>query len=316
MSRDEIFVGIDVAQRRLDVAVRPGGDVESYGNEPAGIDALVAKLTDLHPSGIVLEATGGYEAPVVAALAAAGLPAACVNARQVRDFARATGRLAKTDRLDARVLAHFAEAVRPPVRALPEADAQELAALLARRTQLLEMLTAERNRLRLAPPRVGERLRAHIAWLQGELSALDTDLRGRIQASALWREKEDLLRSVKGVGPLLAATLIAELPELGRVGRREIAALVGVAPFNRDSGKLQGHRAIWGGRAAVRATLYMATLAAIRFNPIFREHYRHLRQAGKEKKVALVACMRKLLANLNAMARTKTAWDPELARAR
>lgn len=316
MTQDESFVGIDVAQARLDVAIRPSGEMASYANDPAGIAALVEKLKTLAPTHLVLEATGGYEAPIVAALAAAGVPAVCVNPGQVRAFARAIGRLAKTDRLDAQVLAHFAEAVRPAVRPLPDAQTQELAALLTRRTQLLEMLTAERHRVRLAPPKVQERLQVHILWLKEELARLDTDLNERIQASPLWQDQVDLLRSVKGVGPILSATLLAQLPELGQLDRRQIAALVGVAPFNRDSGTLRGHRTIWGGRSAVRRTLYMATLVAIRFNPIFQEHYHHLRDAGKEAKVALVACMRKLLANLNAMVRSQTTWNPDLARAK
>ena len=312
----DLFVGIDVAQSRLDVAVRPSGESASFPNDAAGIGALVTWLQARPPTAIVLEATGGYEQAAVIALAAAGLAPACVNARQVRDFARATGRLAKTDRLDADVLAHFGEAVRPPPRPVPDAQAQELVARLTRRTQLLEMLTAERNRRRLAASGVRARLDAHISWLEDELRQLDTDLQKRIQESPLWRAKEDLLRSVKGVGPILAATLIAQVPELGQIGRRQIAALVGVAPFNRDSGKQQRSRAIGGGRAAVRATLYMATLAAIRFNPIFHAYYQHLRQAGKEKKVALVAAMRKLLVNLNAMLHAQTTWNPDLAKAR
>lgn len=316
MTPEETSVGIDVAQARLDVAVRPSGETLTFANDGEGIAALVERVKALDPSHLVLEATGGYEAPVVAALAASGLHPVCINPRQARDFARAIGRLAKTDRLDAQVLAHFAEVVRPPFRALPDAQARELAAILTRRTQLLEMLTAERNRVRLAPPTVRERLQAHILWLKEEIARVDTDLTDRIQASPIWQEQEDLLRSVKGVGPILSATLLAQLPELGQLDRRQIAALVGVAPFNRDSGTLRGQRIIWGGRASVRATLYLATLVAIRFNPIFQEHYQHLRDAGKEKKVALVACMRKLLANLNAMVRSHHAWNPDLAKAK
>jgi transposase len=316
MARESAYVGIDVAQAELSVASRPAGEAATFANDPAGITAVVAWVQERTPTLIVLEATGGYESAVVAALGAAGLPVACVNPRQVRDFARASGRLAKTDRLDAAVLAHFADALRPKAQPAPEAARTELGALLARRTQVLEMLTAERNRLRLASTAVRPRLLAHVEWLTAEVTTTDAELRQRIEQTPLWRAREDLLRSVSGVGPILAATLIAELPELGQVTRQQVAALVGVAPFNRDSGTLRGKRAIWGGRAAVRTILYMATLAAIRHNPTFAAFYQHLRHAGKEKKVALVATMRKLLANLNAMVRRGVAWDPQRAAAR
>lgn len=261
----------------------------------------------------MLEATGGYELAAVAALAAAGLPVVVANPRQVRDFARATGQLAKTDRIDAGVLALFAERVRPEVRPLPNEEAQELDAVLTRRRQLLEMLTAERNRLGQVAGRgrrpVKKSLKAHIAFLERELRVADTDLGAMVRASPAWREKDDLLRSVPGVGPVLSLTLLAELPELGRLSRREVAKLAGVAPLARDSGTLRGHRYVHGGRASVRAVLYMAALVATRRNPVIRAFYERLLAAGKPKKLALVACMRKLLTILNAMARSGVRWE-------
>jgi transposase len=302
------FVGIDVAQARLEVAVWPTGEGWEVSQDTGGTATLVERLQALQPQLVVLEATGGWEVPVVAALAAAGLPVAVVNPRQVRDFARATGKLAKTDRLDARVLAQFAQAIRPSPRPLPDAQAQELGALLARRRQMVEMLTMERNRLRTALARVRPRLQAHITWLEQELQQVDQDLHHLLRASPLWREKDDLLRGVPGIGRVLSLTLLAELPELGTLDRRQIAALVGVAPFHRDSGTLRGKRSIWGGRAPVRAALYMATLVATRHNPVLRAFYQRLLRAGKPKKVAVVACMRKLLIILNAMLRHRTPW--------
>ena len=308
------YVGIDVAKARLDVAVSPTGETWQVPHEDTGITALVARLQPLAPALVVLEATGGWESAVAAALATAGLPVAVVNPRQVRDFARATGRLAKTDTLDAQVLARFAAAVRPEPRALPAAQAQDLAALVTRRQQLVDMLVAERNRRRGAatlPARVRDALSAHITWLEAQLAATDRDLAALVQASPLWRAKDDLLRSTPGVGPVLATTLLAELPELGALGRRQIAALAGVAPLNRDSGTRRGKRQIWGGRAHVRTILYMATLAATRHNAVLRAHYARLVAAGKPAKVALVACMRKLLTILNALLRDGVRWtDP------
>jgi transposase len=268
----------------------------------------VEQLQALPPTLIVLEATGGLEVPLTGALAAAGLPVVVINPRQVRDFARATGQLAKTDRLDAQILARFAKAIRPPVRAVPDAQTQALAALVARRRQLIEMLTAEKNRLRLAVRPLQERLQAHIMWLEKELAATNTDLKRTIQGSPVWREKDDLLRSVPGVGPVLVTTLFANLPELGTLSRKEVAALAGVAPFPRDSGTLKGRRTIWGGRAHVRSALYMAALVATRRNPTIRAFYQRLCQAGKAKKLALTACMRKLLTILNAMLTNGTPW--------
>jgi transposase len=303
------FVGIDVAQAHLDVAVRPRGDAWRVAHDDTGIGALVERLRALGPALVVLEATGGLEGPLAGALAAAGLPAAIVNPRQVRDFARATGRLAKTDRLDAAVLAHFAQAVRPPVRPLPAATEQALRGLVARRRQLLEMLVAERNRRRTVLPQLRAELDEHIAWLERRLQQLDRELGEALRASPLWRAQEDLLRSVKGVGPVLSATLLTELPELGRLDRRQIAALVGVAPLSRDSGTWRGKRTCWGGRAAVREALYMAALVASRFNPVLRAVYQRLLARGKPKKVALVACMRKLLILLNAILAHRTPWQ-------
>lgn len=308
----EVFVGMDVSQTQLDVAVRPGSGFQ-VAHDEAGMVSVVARLQQLQPTLIVLEATGGVEVPVTSALAAARLPVVVVNPRQVREFARATGQLAKTDRLDAQVLAHFAEAIRPPVRPIPDEHTQALAALVARRRQLIEMLTAEKNRIRVAAAPIRRRVRAHITWLERDLASTDTDLTETIRESPVWREKEDMLRSVPGVGPVLATTLLANLPELGTLTRKQVAALAGVAPFPRDSGTLRGRRTIWGGRAHVRAALYMAALVAARRNPVIRTFYQRLCQAGKAKKLALTACMRKLLTILNAMLKTGTPWRTEVA---
>jgi transposase len=297
------YVGIDVAKDRLDIAVRPTGDIWSVTNDAPGITDTVQRLARLHPKLVVLEATGGLQMPAAAALAAAGLPLAMVNPRQVRDFARATGRLAKTDRLDAQVLAHFAQAVGPAPHPLPDAQAQELTALLTRRHQVIEMLTAEKNRLRV---------QEHIRWLEQELGGLDGDLDRTIRESPLWREKDNLLRSVPGIGPVVSITLLAELPELGTLSRHQIAALVGVAPLNRDSGHFRGKRMVWGGRARVRAALYMAALVATRYNPTIKAFYQRLCGAGKAKKVALTACMRKLLIILNSMVKHQKPWAPDV----
>jgi len=308
MSAEPFFVGIDVSKDALEVAVRPGGKRWSARNDSSGLDSLVAALQEVQPQAIVMEATGGYEVPVAAILGAAKLPVAVVNPRQVRDFARATGTLAKTDGIDAQVLAHFAEAVRPVCRPLPDAQQQELEALLARRRQLVAMVTMEKNRLRSVLAKVRPRLEAHIDWLEKELAEGDGELREFLQRSPLGREKDKLLQSTPGVGPVLSLTLLANLPELGTLDRHQVAALVGVAPFARDSGLLRGRRAIWGGRAPVRAALYMATLSAVRHNPVLRAFYQRLLAAGKAKKVALVACMHKLLTILNAMLKHRTPW--------
>jgi transposase len=307
-----MYVGIDVSAERLAVALRPSGEAWTLPHRPEGIEELIRRLRKLSPSpeAIVLEAGGGFSEAVAAALGAEGLPVVVVNPRQVRAFARATGRLAKTDALDAQVLAHFAEAVRPQPRPLPDEQTRLLKALVRRRRQLVEMLTAERNRLRTAPEALHSRIEEHIAWLEEELRELDGDLGAQLRQSPLWQEKEQRLRSVPGVGPVLAATLLAELPELGRLNRCQIAALVGVAPLNRDSGQHRGVRTTWGGRSGVRAALYMATLVATRHNPVIRSFYRRLREAGKPKRVALVACMRKLLVILNTMLKHGHPWCP------
>jgi len=287
----------------------PRGPAVSAGRSPTRKPPTPsARLRPLAPTLVVLEATGGFEHAVVAALATAGMPVVVANPRQVRDFARATGQLAKTDAIDAQLLALFAERVRPTPRPLPDEAAQALDAVLTRRRQLLEMLTAERNRLGLARPPVARRIRTHIRWLERELADVDRDLGRLIEQSPLWRTQDDLLQSVPGVGPVVSRTLLGELPELGRLTHKQIAALVGVAPLARDSGTLRGRRLVWGGRASVRAVLYMGALVATRWNPVIRAFYQRLRAAGKPPKVALVACLRKLLIILNAMARTGTSW--------
>jgi transposase len=307
------FVGIDVAKAHLDIAVRPGGEQWRTAHDEPGIAALVGRLAGLRPTLVVLEATGGREVGLVAALVAAGVPVAVVNPRQVRRFAQAVGQLAKTDALDAQLLARFADVVRPTPRPVPDAAAQQLSALLARRSQVVAMVTAERQRFQTAVPAVQARIRAHLSWLEAELADLDAQLREAVQASPAWREREDLLRSVPGVGPTTALTLLAELPELGRLDRKALAALVGVAPLACDSGTLRGRRLVWGGRARVRSVLYMATLSAARHNPVIRAFYTRLCAAGKPKKVALVACMHKLLLILNAILRQRSPWSTPAA---
>lgn len=307
------FVGIDVSKDHLDLHNRPTASAARYTNDPAGIAALLTRVAELAPQRIALEATGGFEAPLAAALAAAGQPVVVVNPRQVRDFAKATGQLAKTDAIDAAVLAHFAEAIRPDVRPLPDVEARALAALVDRRRQLLEMRTAEKNRLALANPRVAPSLRSHITWLTEQLDEVDRELTELIRSSAVWREKDDLLRGVPGIGPVVSRVLVSELPELGRLSNKRIAALVGVAPVSRDSGRMSGTRSIAGGRAGVRSGLYMAILSAVRYNAPIREFYLRLRKAGKAIKVAQVAAMRKLLVILNAMVRDNRPWNPNLA---
>jgi len=311
-----MLVGIDVAKAELVIAMRPNGERWSVTNDERGVATLVERLRALAPQVIVLEATGGYELLAVAALAAAALPVVVVNPRQVRDFARATGQLAKTDRIDADVLALFADRVRPAVRPIADAEAQELDALLTRRRQLLEMLGAERNRLGQVFGKgkrpVKKSLKAHISYLERELHLADTDLGDMVRESPAWRERDDLLQSVPGVGRVVSFTLLAELPELGRLSRRAIAKLVGVAPLSRDSGTLRGRRFVHGGRASVRAVLYMGALVATQRNTRIRAFYQRLLRAGKPKKLALVACMRKLLTILNTMVRTRCPWCPEL----
>ena len=309
MEQGGSYVGIDVAKARVDVAIRPEGNGCVISNDDTGIATLVLQMQELNPAAVVLEASGGLELPLVAALAAASLPVVVVNPRQVRDFAKATGRLAKTDTLDAAVLAHFAEAVRPPLRPLRDVETQELNSLVARRQQVMTMLVAERNRLSSTAMAVRPRIEAHIAWLKHELDDLDQGLRQTIRQSPVWREKDDLLRSVPGIGDQISLTLLAYLPELGTLNRRQIAALVGVAPFNRDSGILRGKRTVWGGRARVRTALYMGAMVASRFNPVIRNFYQRLLSDGKPKKLALTACMRKLLTILNSMLKHGTSWN-------
>jgi transposase len=304
----QMFVGIDVANAHRDIALRPPGERWALATDDGGIAALVERLQAVQPHVIVLEATGGYQRAVVAALAAAGLPVAVVHPRQARDVANATGPLAKTDALDARALAHCAEAVRPSPRPLPDAQTDELRALLARRRPLVARRTAEQKRLGNAPPRLQTDIPAPITGLNTRLAALDDDLDTTLRTSPVWREREDLLRSVPGIGPVCTRTLLRDLPELGTLSRQQLAALVGVASLHRDSGTLRGSRTIWGGRAQVRSVLSMSTLVAVRYNPVLKVFYERLRAAGKAAKVALTACMRKLLTILNAMVKHHTPW--------
>lgn len=305
----KVSVGIDVSKAILDIAVHETGASWTVANDHLGGAALVTKLKQLKATSIVLEATGGFETLITAMLSAADLPVIVVNPRQVRDFAKATGQLAKTDRIDSRVLAHFAAAVNPPVRPIKSDETQHLEALLARRRQIVEMLVAEKNRLANNRDRaVVKDLNAHIIWLERRLKSSDDELQRALKNSPPWRERDVLLRSVPGVGRVLSLTLLAELPELGQLNRREIAKLVGVAPFNWDSGQWRGSRHIWGGRATVRSPLFMATLCAIRINPTIKSFYRRLIVAGKAPKVAIIACMRKLLTILNTMVKTQTSW--------
>jgi transposase len=311
----DLFVGIDVSKAVLDIAVAPTGEAWSVANSTEGMQQLVRKLGEISPRLIVLEATGGLERRAVAALAGASLPVVAVNPRQVRDFAKATGQLAKTDAIDAAVLALFADRIRPQVRPLRDEETQELEALVVRRRQVVDMLTAEKNRLTAAPPskRVRTAIGKTIKWFQKQLEEIDSDLDDAVKGSPIWREKDDLLQSVPGVGKVLSRTLLSLVPELGTLGKKQLAALVGVAPLNWDSGQQRGRRAVWGGRAHVRAVLYMGALVAARFNPVIRAFHARLVAAGKLPKVALVACMRKLLTILNAIVRDRTPWTREIA---
>lgn len=316
MEASGVVVGIDISKDRLDVACLPAAvrSAPAFDNDAKGHSALVTWLKEVAPHLIVLESTGGYQRALVAALAGAGLPVVVVNPRQVRDFARALGILAKTDAIDAGVLARFGERVNPAVRPLPDAASTALIDLLARRRQLVELRTAETNRLgQAASARIKASIRAVLATLDRQIASIDDDLDGLIKKSPVWKEKEDLLTSVPGIGALTARTLLACLPELGSISRQAIAALVGVAPINRDSGLMRGKRTTYGGRRAVRSALYMAALVAVRHNPVLRAHYLKLQAAGKAKKLALVACMRKLLVILNALLRTGTPWRIALA---
>jgi transposase len=311
---ESVFVGIDISKDRLDVAALPSGEVWSHTHDRAGIEALLVRLQELGPDLVVTEATGGRERTVVAMLATSGVPVVIVNPRQVRDFAKATGQLAKTDAIDAAILALFGQRVRPEVRALPDESTQVLEALLVRRRQIMEMLVAEGNRLPLASPAVVKNLRSHIRYLEKQIEGVDAELENAIKSSSIWRAKEKLLRSVPGVGPGLSRTLLGELPELGDLTNNQVSKLVGVAPLNRDSGRWRGQRRIWGGRASVRSALYMAAFSATRWNPVIKAYYERLRSNGKAHKVALVACMRKLLTILNSMVRTGSSWNPDLVR--
>ena len=309
MSATQTFIGIDVSKRLLEVAVHESNYRFRCANQESDFGQLIAEAVALQPERIVLEATGGLEIPVTAALHAAGLPVVVVNPRQVRNFAKAVGHLAKTDRLDAGVLAHFAAAIKPPLRPIKSSADLELDALLARRCQLVEMLAAEKNRRGAAPTStVRQEVAAHIEWLEQRLAVIDSQLKAQLQSSSVWRVKDDLLQSVPGIGPVVSLSLLAELPELGTLNRQQAAKLVGVAPLNRDSGEQRGTRHIYGGRARVRSALYMAALTATRCNPVIKEFYQRLIAKHKPFKVAIVACMRKLLTILNVMLKTQTSW--------
>lgn len=313
MSVSNVFIGVDVSKERLDCYCRPTGITFSCDNSPTGIADLIQWVAVQQPQLIVLEATGGLERPLAAALYAAQLPTVVVNPRQVRDFARAIGQLAKTDRIDAAVIAHFGEAVNPEMRPLPDHLTQQMDALMTRRRQLVQMLAAERNHLVSAPVQVQNYVKEHISQLEELIKKLDQDIDQMITGSPIWKTKENLLQSVKGVGPVLSRTLLAELPELGQISHQEISKLVGVAPLNNDSGKHKGKRSCWGGRASVRGSLYMATLSATRCNPVIKEFYQRLIAKGKAKKVAIVACMRKMLITLNAIVKSNKPWDANFA---
>ena len=313
MSNSACFIGIDVSKDQLEVAVRPTNEQMAFRNDDDGIDKLIERLQPLQPELILMEATGSYHQLVLARLLASGLAAMAINPRQARDFARAIGRLAKTDSIDANVLAEFADKIRPEIRAVADEATQQLDAICTRRRQLVGMIAAEKNRYHSGPATIRAQIKKHILWLEKQIQELEDDLDKLIRSTPAWREKDDLLRSCKGIGPTTSHTMLACLPELGLLSRHQIAALVGVAPFNSDTGKHRGQRHIQGGRLDVRCVLYMATLAAIRSNSVIRSFHRKLVCAGKPKKVAITACMRKLLTILNAMVRTNTRWNPDLA---
>jgi transposase len=312
MGAQPVFVGIDVGKGQLDVARSDQDDVVQLANDREGIQELVRRLTEIEPQLVVLEATGGFEVLAAAALAAAEIPVVIANPRQTRDFARSVGRLAKTDTIDARGLAQFAARVRPDVRALPTEEARALGALVSRRRQIIEMITAEKNRLGFAARTVQKGIEKHIKWLERQLADVDSDLDEMIRKSPVWAAKSDLLQTVPGVGPNLARTILAELPELGQLSHKQIASLVGVAPHAFESGKYHGRRKIWGGRAPVRTALFLSVWSAARWNPVIRTFHDRLRAKGKPAKVAQVACMRKLLTILNAMVRDGRLWDPSI----
>ncbi len=305
----EIFIGIDVSKEKLDVAVRPTGEFMSFSNNEDGISCVLDFVKPFSPNLVVLEATGGLETAAVGMLTDEGLPIVVINPRQIRDFAKATGKLAKTDVIDAHLIARFGEAVRPELRLLKDQEAQKLTALITRRRQIVEMITAEKNRLHAAPKWTSKDIQANISWLERCLKKIDNDLKKLLTKSPVWREKDEILQSTPGVGPVLSMTLLSGLPELGTLNRKEIAALVGVAPLNRDSGLFRGKRMIWGGRANIRSVLYMSATCAMRFNPAIKIFYQRLRLAGKVHKVAITACMRKLLVILNTMIKNRTYWS-------
>ncbi len=307
---NKVYVGIDVSKDKVDVALRPGEETWTVTQDEASLEELVMTIKDIKPELVVLEATGGYETRVAAMIAVAGIPVSVVNPRQVRDFAKSTGKLAKTDRLDAQAIAHFAEAIKPEVRYLADEESREIAAMMSRRRQLVEMMVAEKNRLHTCHPNLTAEIKEHLEWMEQRLKALEEEIQKRIQKTDIWHKKDDLLRTVPGIGKVVSSTLLAELPELGKVNRKKIAALVGVAPLNRDSGKYKGRRGVWGGRAAVRSALYMATLSAIRFNPVIKTYYEKLLERGKLKSVALTACMHKLLTIINTMIAQSKPWSP------
>jgi len=314
MDQQGPFVGIDVSGDKLDVGVWPSGELWVHSNTPEGIAALLERLGMIKPQLVVLEATGGLESPAFAALMTAGVPAVVVNPRQARDFAKATGRLAKTDPIDALVLAHFGSAIRPEVRPLPAEEVRELDDLVTRRRQLVDMMVQEKNRLHRAPGSVKAKIEAHITWLQKEIDEIDKGVAGIIKTNENLNEKAGILESFKGVGLGCASTLLAKLPELGTLDRGKIACLAGLAPLNCDSGKYKGTRRIWGGRESVRSALYMSALVAIRWNPVIKEFYARLKQKGKKGKVIVTACMRKILVILNAMVKSGKAWSPAPSR--
>jgi len=305
----ELFIGIDVSKGKLDIALSPTGEFMSFSNNEDGISCMLDFIKPFSPSLVVLEATGGLETAAVGRLAAKGLPVVIINPRQVRDFAKATGKLAKTDVIDAHLIARFGEAVRPEIRPLKDQDAQKFDALITRRRQIVEMITAEKNRLNAATQWTRNDIQKNIAWLEKCLKKVDKDLKNLLKKSPIWREKDEILQSTPGVGPVLSMTLLSGLPELGTLNRKEIAALVGVAPLNRDSGLFRGKRMIWGGRAGIRSVLYMSATCAMRFNPTIKKFYERLRLAGKVHKVAITACMRKLLIILNTMVKNRTYWS-------
>lgn len=311
MKNNQQVVGIDVSKAVLDVAALPSGEVLQVSNDANGIEELTKKLKSAAVDLVVMEATGGYETAIASALVGAGLRVAVVNPRQVRNFAKASGRLAKNDRIDAQVIAAFGQAIEPEIVRLPDEDARKLGELLVRRRQLVAMRVQEVNRLGLMQGPMRKRIKTHVEWLEKEIEKLDVDLTTGLRSSPAWRAKDELLRSLKGVGPITSSTLLVALPELGQLDRRAIAALVGVAPFNRDSGVMRGRRSIYGGRSHVRTLLYMAATTAIRSNPVIRAFYERLKSRGKPHKVAMVACMRKMLTILNAMVRQSTPWTPE-----